>query len=174
MKTDIRTVRQSVLDDTENRIAILLSFSDTTNKTDPAKALDAARQALQIAREHHRSDRMIDSLEQIGHAWYMLDDFDASIESFERAIEMSNSMFDRKRTSILYQAIARPLNSKGQFSMVIDFLHKALWIQEQENMEVEMIRTLRMIGSTCYKFSDYKEAYDYFQRSLELANRVGT
>jgi len=113
--------------------------------------------------------KRVEVLEALGNIYYLIGNYDRSIESYEGALELSD---EGSKKADIKAKIGMNHEYKGEFTESMRACDEALGLLEGTGC-MEEAHALNNVGSVYSFRGEFDKALKYYQRSLELYERIG-
>jgi tetratricopeptide (TPR) repeat protein len=157
--------------DTRKRISILHELAELNYRTDGNKRLAFANEACKLAQSIRDISSEVKSLYFIADAQFYLGDFEPSIQTYEHALQLSETLPETEKVALLL-GMSYPLTAQGKYEQVFELLNTALDIRHRHGQRKKTIPILLRIAAAYYQLSDYKKSFDYSYQGLLLAKEL--
>jgi tetratricopeptide (TPR) repeat protein len=122
--------------------------------------------ALDLEEDVQKRGETFEALAQIN---FLMGNYGRSIEFHENALELTKA---KNKSAEIKAKIGEILEIKGEYEESIKICTEALGLVEGKESEEEAL-CLNNIGSVHNAKGDYSQALQYFERSLEIMERIG-
>lgn len=144
-----------------------------TLKAEYDKALKYNIECL-VLRESIGDKREISiSLSNIGLVYYKLNDFEKSIEYYKKAREIKRQINDKYNLDRLLINTGLCLSKIGDYSEARKYIDEGLQACEGKCSDQIILEGQIALGMTFYETKSYTESLSHFERSYEIAKRIG-
>jgi len=150
------------------RLPLLLDLASKFCRISGHKTLEFAREALQLSEHLNDQQKIIESLKFIADAHFFLSEYDTSIQRYQTAINLCETLKDDLTKSALQVNMTMPLRAKGNLQDVMNLLSEALAVQRQANQKKKMAHTLMEMASISYDQINYLHALTLCHECLDL------
>ncbi len=96
-------------------------------------------------------------------------ELDKAMAADIKASRLMEALDDKKGMAAAYERVSEDLNRQGRQNEAMNYAQKAIDICEKNNLDNEIVYALTSAGSTAIEGGDNKQAFDYFNRALQLA-----
>jgi len=111
---------------------------------------------------------IVKSYNAIGYLLREAGNFSASIENYEKGLELAQMNTYSDQVKFLLNNLALVYTYYGRYDKSLEYHFKSLNVREKENDLLGMSVSFNNIGLVYYKIEDYEKAIAYFRRSLNL------
>jgi len=147
-------------------------LSDSTNRFEQAQIL-AKEVDLKEAKEKTNAALKIHKLYNEGKAFSQSGEFQKSIDSYEKSINLARQIGSREHEIKCLRQMSfsyLDLNKLKEFKELND---EAIKIARSINHKVEEIRCLINVGIYHYELNNYSEALDHYEKTLLITKTIG-
>ncbi len=137
------------------------------------ESLDFARRATAIALRLNYRKGITRGIYLQARFHELLSEYDVSIKSYEKALELSGLSDDSHRLEIL-MGLGSNYYQMGEFELSLRFSLEALELQEKQGELKKRGTALMHIGSVYQRLNDFDSALDYYRRALESMRDGGS
>ncbi|UCE37634.1 MAG: tetratricopeptide repeat protein [Thermoplasmata archaeon] len=116
------------------------------------------------------AQKRMEIFERLGEVYNLIGDYDKSLESFNSALELTKG--NKNKIAEIKANIGRIYRKKGEYNESIRKLTEALDLVKNEGGKEEAL-VLEKIGMTYLRRGDYKRAFEYLEKSLEIGEIIG-
>jgi tetratricopeptide (TPR) repeat protein len=137
------------------------------------KNLVVLERILELQRDHGAPNETIaDSYADLGTLMYRLGDLDAALVHLQAALDLlqeSDGDLPSEKTASVHVRRAAVFQQKGDLRSSFEALSTALPIQKSRGEETATVAaTINNLGALSYMMGDWRNAIDFYQRSLEI------
>jgi tetratricopeptide (TPR) repeat protein len=165
----LKKVLQTVSDNTDEKISILLALTDQLLNNTPNKALEYATQALNIAEESDLSEAVSQSLNKISNIYWNKGELKLAMDFANMALKTAKENDQIVEVIIAQRNIGRVYNSLGDYDRSSKYFIDCLELSEKINDKQQISKALNSIGYLYFDQKNYEKALEYFSKSLEIA-----
>lgn len=137
------------------------------------EALEHAKAAFEIFKEHDHDRGMAVSLSVMGKAYRALNQFDEALESYKRALEIYQKIDHPKGEASALNNMGSIYRLRGRYSEALEYHEKALGILSRAEFPGKRADTLRNIGNTYRAIGQFKKALEYYEEALAIFKELG-
>lgn len=164
--TDLRdSVRQA--QSLRNLAAIYLSMNEFN------KAMTTLIKALEIARHLDDSSPLGETLLTMGMVYLLAGDSSQAILEFKKSLQIFQINNNLKQLANVFCNLAAAYKAQGEYEIFLQYLERCEKAADQISSDYIRVDTLRQRGQYALKTGNIDEAMEYFQKSLQLAERHG-
>ncbi|MBD2069516.1 tetratricopeptide repeat protein [Leptolyngbya sp. FACHB-671] len=128
-------------------------------------------QVLAQTTEDRRAEA--DALLQRGHEQYQTSQFQAALQSLQRALGIYQDIGDRTGEKSALTGLGSTHLNLGNYSNALDYYQQSLSIAQEESDQAGEGRTLAYIALAYSNLGQPTQALDYYQQSLSIAQELG-
>ncbi|MDX1629403.1 MAG: adenylate/guanylate cyclase domain-containing protein, partial [Fulvivirga sp.] len=182
----VSNAQDNELDSLKNKLNSADELSDTTRaellngisyalwRTQPEKAIDYGKQALELSRSIDYKKGMAIANKHIGLGYYVLGEYVEVLFYWEASLEAFRAIDDKTGVANLLGNIGAIHFNGGDNAVALDYYLQALKVAEEIKDDVRVATMLTNIGSIYMdKKSTYDRAINYFHRALKYAEKIG-
>ena len=136
--------------------------------SDSERALDIARQVLDMATLANDKKMMGQSLMEMGRAIRQRANLLGALDAFGRAAELFEEIEDTEDLPKALQAVGTVHSATGDFAKASEFFARALPLAQANNDPAVLQRIWNSWGIVYIRIGDYKQALQAFESCLEL------
>ena len=138
-------------------------------------ALRLAERGLEICRSLQPVSRTTEArlLFVLGSVHIVNQDWQAAVDSYERAIAAGSIVQDLRRLSMMYGGLSIAYGEIGQLNQSAYYAHRALSIHEMLNDRLSLARSENNLGMVLIKRGDLPGADEHLNRALALFGELG-
>ncbi len=114
-----------------------------------------------------------EALGNMGAAYFVLAEYQKTIEMFSLALAIWQETGDRQGQAIAYSYIANAQNGLGEWEKVIESLKKALLIHQAQGGRLNEATELSNISAFYFKLGDMEKALEYANLALPIRRELG-
>ncbi len=144
---------------------------------DPELSIVNGNKALMLSRKLKYKKGEAEAINNIGGAYYYLNDFNNSVEHFIQSLELRKRIGDKKDIIIALNNLGIVQESLNNYEQALDYYIESLKLEEDIGNKIGIASSLNYIGTVYEKLSDYHKALEYFRRSehiyQEIENKYG-
>lgn len=172
--SDSDSLKQALLlaNGAEERVSLFLQLSETYLNTDPETAGEYAADALLIAENESLESAQLYALLLIAEVNQIKTNLKESIDYAIQAKEMATERNELLQVAKSNMILANCFRQLGDYAKSSDLCFDALETYESLNDSSGMCDALSAIGIFYYEQDDYKKAYEYFQQSIDIAEKT--
>jgi CHAT domain-containing protein len=137
------------------------------------EAIDAASEALPLARANHLADIEATSLSNLGRSYSALGEKQRALDFFQQAIVLARGSNNGQQEAAVLAAAAALHNSLGDHSKALELYQDALAIHRARKAPLDEAAALSNIGSSYASLHEPAKAIDSFQQAITLFRSTG-
>jgi tetratricopeptide (TPR) repeat protein len=99
--------------------------------------------------------------------------YDVALESFQKSLELSLLIGDRRGEAVILGDISHIHFAKSDYDLAILYAEQSLSIQQQIGDRQNEATTLNTLASIAYSRGEYEKALRYFEQSLVIRKEIG-
>jgi diguanylate cyclase (GGDEF)-like protein len=160
-------------DGLRERLDVLLVTSESFWGTDPARALELATEAAEIARGLQDEESLARSLRFMGKNQHALSYHSKALTSLLEALERFKALGNLSQQAACLNEIGQVHSTIGDYAAAIEHIEAALKISRELHSEQGEIVSIFSIADIYKKLGKHAEAFAYYEHSLELAEKLG-
>ena len=138
----------------------------------PELSIEHGNLAAKLSRKLKYKKGEADAINNIGGAYYFLNDFDTAVEYMEKSLELRAKIGNKEDLIIAYNNMAIIHESLNRYDKTLNYYQQALKLQRQINDKTGIAHTLNNIGSLYEKLNDYNKALENFLLSLQMNEEI--
>ncbi len=150
------------------RLSLLLEAAHAYHRIDGQKTIAYAEEALVLARKQQNREQIIASLQYIADGYFFLGEYEISILKYQVIIEEFTLLDSDPVKGTILSWLAMPLIASGQNDRALEVLKEVCRVFELNHSPKNLAYAMYKIGTLYLRRSEYKQALEYCQRSLEL------
>lgn len=150
-----------------SKVNTLNKLAQAYVRTDPAKGMDYAQQALRLATAIKWDEGIARSYFRIAVQYETSSDYAKTLDFFNRALKQTS---DRRLQSKIFTGIGNSHFYESHYSKALESYHGALKIDEALGDKKGIAKTAMNIGSVYYSIKDYPKSIFFFNKSLDQKN----
>ena len=144
---------------------------------EPEKTLEYGNKALKLSRKIKYKKGEAEAINNIGGAYYYLNDFDTAVEHFIQSLELRKKIGDKKDIINALNNLGIVYEDLNNYETALDYYLRSLKIEEEIGNKNGIAGSLNNIGLVYKNLSNYNKSLEYFRRSLkfyeEIENKYG-
>ncbi len=152
---------------TKQGVDSLLAISRANINTDLQKALEAARQALTLAKTIHYKQGIAYGYYLAGANYKRLGNHTRSLKHYLTALDLYDEMGDKNGVGSLYNAMANLYLSRKNYENALKYYKKAIYTFEASGSSRRKASAIMNVGTLFYFQDEYKQSLKYFKRTLK-------
>lgn len=152
----------------QKKAIILNQIAESYLPGDPEKALNYARQGIQLA--HRNKDTMQEgiSLKIVGASYYNMFRYAEALEAYQSAMEIFSKSKNTAQIATVYINIGLVYKDQNSFIDAQGNMNEALKIYESLDNKTGKANVLNYLGSLSLKQGFAQIALDYYNKSLQI------
>lgn len=155
------------------KVNSLLSLSKEFFSISPEEAINYAITARDLAQKTDFKSGLAYSYKNLGIAYYMLGNYVASIENYERSLAIFDSLNDKTGVANILSNEGSVFFNKGDDEKALELNLRALRVSEEIGDTLRILTALQNIGAVYYnKPSTRNQALEYFLRALPMSESL--
>ena len=141
-------------------------------KKNSKKALTLAKSALIEAQESKKDSAVCLFLDDIGEAYYYLEDFDASLQYLNKCNQLASKINYKQQEALSFSDMSGDYQSQSNYLMAEAYSFKALAIYDQLK-DYRMIALCNLnLGVVYNNQNDFKKSIIYAHKGLEALKKI--
>ena len=156
----------------EDRIPILNKLSSLFRNLNPDVSYDYAVQAYELSKKKNNKIGIVGSLNNIGHYFRKINDFDQAIANFQQALEICRKLKDDCDIANIYDNIGHIHWLSGDFSNALDYYKRSLGMFVALGDLRRQSMAYNNIGSVYFRLGIYDESMNNFLNSLSIREEM--
>lgn len=164
---------------TENeKMEVLISIANYYMSFDYSKALEYARQGIEIASEHENDEMLVRFYHMAGNISFNIGNYKAALEDFHNTLSISNSIgYTRGKLSSLVNMGAIYDRLSNYDKAIENYMHALNLINESneagDTIELNtLVHIYNNIASAYEALGKKQEAIQYFEKGIEIAKEI--
>jgi len=150
------------------RINALLELSDKLTEENPEQAYLYAKESETLSKNNNFTAEYITALNNLGYITLFMDDYDSSIDYFQRAYTLSIENKDDIGAAFSKNGYGLIWASIDDYGNALKNFEKAQEIFEDYEHQQGLAYSLNNIGTVYESLGDYNKALDFYLQSLRL------
>ena len=156
----------------EERVTILNKLSSLYTNVNPNISYDYAAQAYELSKKKNDKIGISDALNNIGHYFRKINDFDQAIENFQQALNICRTLKDDSEIANIYSNIGHVYWLSGDFPNALDYYQLSLGIFITLNDLKRQSMAYNNLGSVYFRLGIYDESMNNFLNSLSIREKM--
>ncbi len=154
------------------RIDLLLDFSEDMHSSDPQRAIQYAKKALNIASKNRDEKRILNSYIILSYTHWSLSQFDSAFKYSDLAIELAREQNLLKEEIRALRIKGHIFNDMGLYKKSVECYTRCLYIAEEEHDKLEIGTSYSNIASIYLVEEDIQNALYYFHSALNISKEL--
>ncbi|MDP4218496.1 MAG: tetratricopeptide repeat protein [Bacteroidota bacterium] len=154
-----------------NRVTPLLQLADAIIYTDPVGAMRYADEALDISEKEKWAKGIALSLRQKGNVYYVLSDNTAAMDSYIRALKVSQPLGIRRLDASLFNNLANIYSDLKQYDKALGNYREYLAASRELRSTKDETIALVNMGTVYTDMGDQEKALDAYRQALAIAEK---
>ena len=155
------------------KVNLLIDVARQYSTTNIEKLYIYAAEAYDLSDSLAYKYGKVKSLNLVAHYYWMLSDFQQSLDFSQRALAIATDIDDKEGVSESYYNIANVYREWGDYVEALNYLNKSLVIKSDIDDDKGKARIFNTLGSIYRIQGDYPKALDYCQKSLAIKEQIG-
>ncbi len=156
----------------KERTAVLNELSSRYRRVNPEVSYDCATQAYELAKKKNDKKGEADALNNIGHYFRKICDFDEALNNFQQALNIYRNLKADRNIANIYDNIGHIYWFKGDSPNALDYYKRSLGIFiALEDIKRQSL-SYNNLGSVYYRLGMYDESMDNFLKSLSIREKI--
>lgn len=168
--SDTHEVFKNLPNDT-SRISSLISSARKIENTNPRKAVEYSREAVQLSLQLHYVRGLSQSLNCLGRDFLLSGNPDSSLFYFRQSLSSAISENNNHSISTAIMNIGTVFKNRGIYDSASIYYHRALSIAEKNNDFEIMTNCLNNLGIVLKEQDNANEAIGYYLQALALGEK---
>ena len=158
--------------DAQSKMDILMQLTDLTSSSEPDRALDYAKQTVNLANEFDQPKSKLRAWLQLGDIYWNKGDIRSSLEIGNKAKLLATELDLDKEYAESLILIARNFSNLGDFekSAILNF--KALDIFEKLGDRKGIEKAFHRIGVDYFEQGNFDKAFEYHNQALQISREL--
>ena len=160
-----------------DKVDIMNKLSKAFWQEDPELSIENGNKALILSRKLKYKKGEAEAINNIGGAYYYLNEFDTAVEHFIKSLELRKKIGDKKNIIIALNNLGMVQESLNNYEQALEYYIESMEIESEIGNKNGIAGSLTNIGMIYEKLSDYNKALEYFRRSelifQEIENKYG-
>lgn len=154
--------------DDKLKIEILNTLGELYLRSDPLKARTYCVSAYELSNKTNNAKGKINSCNTIGNSYYLLGDYNASLDYYLKALKVVEEIGDKKGIANSMMGIGNIYSAQGNNKLSLEYQLKSLKIREELNDLDGISACYNNIGIIYMDMNNYEKALAYQLKSLKL------
>ena len=154
------------------RPLILNMLAQEIASSQPQKAGEYAREALDLSRKSRNRDEEANSLYSLGLSRFYGNDYPASLSYLNQCLKIARQAKNQKVISQVYSIIGYYYELKSDYTISLSYYRSALAIRETLGDKHGIAKSLDNIGNIYQQMSKYEDALKNYSRSLGIYMQI--
>src|SRR5579864_4737283 len=137
------------------------------------KALQFAKQALEMKEQLSDRDEMGKTHNQLGLIYWERADYPEAIQHLQEAIEIASTLDDKELEGSARNNLGLVFDERGDYKQSLEQYQRALELHRSTHFERGEGDTLGNIGGVYLLLGKFREALPYYQQALAISERLG-
>ncbi len=150
------------------KVEVLLKISENTRSYAPELSIEFANQSLESASQLSDTLLMLLALKNLGLTHYSTGDYESSLTSFSRILEIQQARNDVEGIASAYNNMGIIYDELKKFATALDFYHRSLELKRRIGDRATIANTINNIGFLYNKIDNPEKAYEYFSMALTI------
>ena len=165
---------QNIIDTTraENKFVVLMQFTQEFYQKSPYKAINFAKQALNLESFSNNKQRISQSNNEIGRAYMSLGKYDSAIIFHEKALEIRLEIKDWDKAAESCEKIAKCGFDIGNYEKALEYYQKAIELNSKAGNRKWEARDLSDIGLIYKTKGDFDKAIEFYHKALRISEKI--
>jgi signal transduction histidine kinase len=155
-----------------NKVNILNKLSMQYFESNGPKAIEFARQAIELSKTLNFQIGIVKAYNNIGIVHDVTGKYDSALYNYGLSLELSTKLNNKKQMANTLNNIGLVHWNKGEFDNALDYYLKSLKLFEDIDNKKGVANTLSNIGLIYTDLKKYKEALDYHIRALKMREQI--
>lgn len=156
----------------EQRLDILISYSNKVRLKKPDEAAEYANMAIALAQNLNNPQKLAIAQTCLAKAYYILGNYSSALDWIERAEKYYLEKGDSLGISESYQVLGQIHTRIGDFKKALDFTQSAFAIVGKMGNKEKLSELVRETGNIYFYFGEKVIALDFYQKSLRISQEV--
>lgn len=141
--------------------------------SDPIKAIEFAKQALELSIEIDDKKGMAAAYNNLGVSYRNQGALDKALEYYVLSLNLYGSISNKEGIATAKNNIGNIYSFKKDYEQAMKFLDESNSLFNELNDEVKMIGSLNNLGNMHNEMQEYDQALQYYTQALELSEKHG-
>ncbi len=159
------------------KINVFLNLSWEYHNSSPAKTVEYAKSALNLAETINYDYGIARSLNHIGIGLDVQGDLDEAMEYYQAALDIATEIENEKLIRNYLNNVGLIHERKGNYNIAMEYYHRALGMVDEKQNKATASILLNNIGLIHSHEGDHQKALQYLEKSLsmerEMENKLG-
>lgn len=151
-----------------DKVTLLNDLSELYLDISPHKSLRYGDEALNLAREEDHNSQIIDSLNSMGMAHFVLANYGEAIKYFDKGIKQEKKSPYPKGLAYSLNGLGLVHHIQGNYEKAIGYFTQALDAYESAGDQQGLAYCLNNIGTIKDTGGQYQEALEYYLQALDI------
>lgn len=166
----LKSVLSATKEDT-NRVKLFIQLGKEYRWMDMDSSYACFNKAFELAEKSDAKRFMADALTDIGVNHQIQGNFDSTKQYFQKSLEISTAIGDRKRIEIYYAQSASLYHDMGLYDSALVNYFTCLTMAKERGSESGQAWLYNCIGVVYYEQGLYDEATSYYLQALDIRER---
>jgi len=171
-KVDSLELSLKFAENSKDKIEILLNLSDKLKNNDPAKALEYAKKANNLAEEIDYEKGILNSMIRIAEVYWSMAEYKEAMVFATKSKELAEELGEVKELALSIHVIGIIYFDLGDYDKSSECFFTGLKLYEQIDDKEGIEKSLSSIGSVYFGKNNYEKALGYYFRSLNIAKEI--
>ena len=155
------------------RVLILKDLCREYRDSDPEKALDYGKKAVELGKKINFQKGVADCYNSIGIIYKRMGRQQQAFEYYYKSLEIKKEIGDQRGVANTYNNIGSLFKSQGNFQKAADYYLKSIEIKEKIGDKESIAAAYSRVG-VVYKYQEnFNQALNYLFKSLEIRKELG-
>lgn len=139
----------------------------------PEFSIENGNKALILSRKIKYKKGEAEAINNIGGAYYYLNDFVTALEHFVKSLQLRKKIGDKKDIIIALNNLGIVQESLNNYEQALGYYLESMEVESEIGNMNGVAASLNNIGIAYEKLSDYNKALEYFRRSEHIYQEIG-
>jgi signal transduction histidine kinase len=156
----------------EQKLDLLLTFSNNLKAKSPNEAIEYGNMALVLAANLNKADKLARAQIILAKAHYVKGSYDVALDWIMKAEDYYVANGDSLGTAETYQVLGQIYTRIGNFKLALDYTQNAFSILGRLGQKERLSELVRETGNIYFYFGEKAIALDFYQKSLKLSEET--
>ena len=171
-KVDSLEFSLKLTEDTKDKIETLLNLSNELKNNDPAKALEYANNANNLAEEIDYEKGILNSMITIADVYWIMTEYREAMDIAAKSKELAEGSGLKNELALSIHIIGRIYLELGDYDKSAEYFFECLKLFEQINYKEGLVKAYNSIGSVYFVQKYYEKALEYSFKSMKIIKEM--
>ena len=161
-----------ITENPKDKIETLLILSNELKNNDPAKALEYANNANNLAEEIDYEKGILNSMITIADLHWIMTEYKEAMDFAVKSKELAEELGETKELALSTHVIGRIYLGLGDYDKSAEYFFESLYLFEEINDKEGIILAFNSIGSVYFSQKKYEKALEYSFKSMNIIKEL--